>query len=210
MVRLCTKSPAGGCAKVAGTSARERILRAAAHLYALHGFQGASVREIAEAAGVTKPLVLYHFESKEKLFATLLREAVGGCICEAEQIAARPESAAERLRELVRFQAAQARLAPEVMVFAYEVLAMPGLPPLGYDYRAQGRRLFQVFVGLIEEGQRRGEFRPIDAAVIAAIPISAIGLYAAAVLSGDVEGVPHDLGDSLCEVLMQGVEARHS
>ncbi len=168
------------------------------------------MRAIAEAAGVTKPLVLYHFESKEKLFATLLREAVGGCICEAEKIAARPASAAQRLRELVHFQAAQARLAPEVMVFAYEVLAMPGLPPLGYDYRAQGRQLFEVFVRLVEEGQRRGEFRPVDPSFIAAIPISVIGLYAAAVLSGDVERIPDDLGDLLCEMLMQGVEARHS
>ncbi len=39
--------------------ARDRIVRAAVRLYPLHGYKGTSMREIAEAAGVTKPLIYY-------------------------------------------------------------------------------------------------------------------------------------------------------
>jgi TetR/AcrR family transcriptional regulator len=185
-------------------------MRAAARLYVLRGFRGASVREIAEAAGVTKPLVLYHFKSKEMLFATLLREAVGGCLGEVERIVAQPMSATERLRDLVRFQTAQARQAPEVMVFAYQVLTLPGLPPLDLDCHALGQQLFDVYVHLVEEGQQCGEFRPVDPHAIAAIPLATIGMFAAAVLCGELEQIPENLGDQLSEVITRGVEARHS
>lgn len=45
--------------------ARQRVLRAAARLFAERGYDAVSVREIVEAAGLTKPAMYYHFGSKE-------------------------------------------------------------------------------------------------------------------------------------------------
>jgi AcrR family transcriptional regulator len=193
----------------AGT-ARDRILRAAANLYARNGFRGTSIREVAEAAGVTKPLVLYHFESKEKLFSALLREAVARCRREAEETLASPGSAAERLQGLLRAHVCQAREAPEVAAFAYDVMTMPGMLPLGFEYRSEGHEFFDIYVRLIEEGQQRGEFREADPVVMAAALFGALRLYAAAVLAGDVERIPEGLEDDLFDLLMHGVEARGS
>jgi AcrR family transcriptional regulator len=53
---------------------RQAILAAAAGCFRDHGFAGCSVDAIAEAAGVTKPTIYAHFESKEGLFDELLRE----------------------------------------------------------------------------------------------------------------------------------------
>jgi TetR/AcrR family transcriptional regulator len=53
---------------------RERILTAALDLFSDRGFDGASTREIAERAGVTQPLLNYHFSSKDELW----RAAVDG------------------------------------------------------------------------------------------------------------------------------------
>ena len=55
-------------------STRERILAAAVELFADQGFSGASTREIAARAGVTQPLLNYHFSSKDELW----RSAVDG------------------------------------------------------------------------------------------------------------------------------------
>lgn len=44
-----------------------RILDAATELFAGKGFAAASTREIVEAAGVTKPMLYYYFQSKEGL-----------------------------------------------------------------------------------------------------------------------------------------------
>jgi TetR/AcrR family transcriptional regulator len=49
---------------------RERILSAALDLFSERGFDGASTRDIAERAGVTQPLLNYHFNSKDELWQT--------------------------------------------------------------------------------------------------------------------------------------------
>lgn len=48
-----------------------KILRAAQDLWTRDGYHGASLQEIAAAAGVAKSLVHYHFESKEHLLLEL-------------------------------------------------------------------------------------------------------------------------------------------
>lgn len=48
-----------------------KILRAAQDLWTREGYHGASLQEIASAAGVAKSLVHYHFESKEHLLIEL-------------------------------------------------------------------------------------------------------------------------------------------
>ncbi len=52
---------------------RSRILAAATHVIAHKGYDGASMSEIAAVAGITKPVLYDHFESKNALFETLLR-----------------------------------------------------------------------------------------------------------------------------------------
>lgn len=51
---------------------RAELLEAAAAVFAAHGFNGASVDKVAEAAGYTKGAVYSNFTSKEELFLELL------------------------------------------------------------------------------------------------------------------------------------------
>jgi AcrR family transcriptional regulator len=55
-------------------TARERILRAAAEEFAEHGFSGARINRIAEAAGQNKQLIYHYFDSKEGIYAAVLGE----------------------------------------------------------------------------------------------------------------------------------------
>ena len=57
-----------------GQRARERILRSAERLLVTHGFHGASMRDVAKAAGLPLATVVYHFARKEQLYAALLHE----------------------------------------------------------------------------------------------------------------------------------------
>ena len=54
------------------TPVAARIARVAARLFAEGGFDATSVRAIAEAAGVTKPTLYYHFGSKQGLGEAIL------------------------------------------------------------------------------------------------------------------------------------------
>ena len=53
----------------------KRILNAAAHLFGQEGYQGASMKAVAKAAGVSKGLLHYHFRSKEHLLVEAQRTA---------------------------------------------------------------------------------------------------------------------------------------
>jgi AcrR family transcriptional regulator len=65
----------GRRAEARGT-ARERLLDAAARVFAERGYRAASVEEIASAAGVTKGAVYWSFKGKEDLFLALIGERV--------------------------------------------------------------------------------------------------------------------------------------
>ncbi|MGH3690958.1 MAG: TetR/AcrR family transcriptional regulator [Microbacterium sp.] len=56
-----------------GVAKREEILEAALAVVAEHGYRKASVREIADAAGLSPAGLLHYFGSKEELFVAILR-----------------------------------------------------------------------------------------------------------------------------------------
>jgi TetR/AcrR family transcriptional regulator len=51
---------------------RQTILDAALEVFSQHGFRGATLDQIAEVAGLSKPNLLYYFPSKEAIHAELL------------------------------------------------------------------------------------------------------------------------------------------
>jgi AcrR family transcriptional regulator len=53
---------------------RLRILQAAAHVYAQHGYRGATTRRIADEAGVNEITVFRHFGNKSSLLACVVHE----------------------------------------------------------------------------------------------------------------------------------------
>ncbi|MFF1511999.1 TetR/AcrR family transcriptional regulator [Streptomyces sp. NPDC058326] len=78
---------------------RERqMLDAAVRSFARHGYQTASMDEIAELAGVSKPLVYLYLNSKEELFtAVIRREAQALLAVVAEAVVDRSAPPDERL-----------------------------------------------------------------------------------------------------------------
>lgn len=63
---MSTRLPAG--------ARREQILDVAVQVFGQHGFHGASMNDVAEAAGVTKPVLYQHFDSKQDLYLALLED----------------------------------------------------------------------------------------------------------------------------------------
>lgn len=51
---------------------RLQILETALEIFAARGFNGTSIKDIAEAAGISQGLLYYHFSSKENLFMSTL------------------------------------------------------------------------------------------------------------------------------------------
>jgi AcrR family transcriptional regulator len=56
------------------TDTRARIQQIAVELFTEHGYEGTSLREIAEHLGVTKAALYYHFKSKEDIILSLVED----------------------------------------------------------------------------------------------------------------------------------------
>lgn len=63
---------------------RTKILEAAKILFADHGYEGTSIREIAKAADVNVASVNYYFNSKENLFLEILKTGYTQCAQEIQ------------------------------------------------------------------------------------------------------------------------------
>ena len=66
--------PPGMRSRISAPERREIIFRAAGRLFAERGYAGTRLDDVASAAGVTKPMVYRHFESKKALYAALLEK----------------------------------------------------------------------------------------------------------------------------------------
>lgn len=58
--------------RMTGPERRATILKAAASTFAALGYRGATMADIAEAAGITQPMLYRHFTSKHELFLEVL------------------------------------------------------------------------------------------------------------------------------------------
>ncbi|HWH33348.1 MAG TPA: TetR/AcrR family transcriptional regulator [Egibacteraceae bacterium] len=55
---------------------RQQLLEVAGGLFAEHGFHGLSMEQLADAAGVSKPVLYQHFPSKRELYLALMQDAI--------------------------------------------------------------------------------------------------------------------------------------
>lgn len=105
---------------------RERVLRAAEEAFGQHGYASARLADIAAAASIRRPSLLYHFKSKAALYGAVIERAVGVFADEAFAAAAaaraRPEPTAiidvlvARLSGLARSRAALIRLVARALI----------------------------------------------------------------------------------------------
>jgi AcrR family transcriptional regulator len=60
--------------RLTASARREQILAVALEAFSAHGYHNTSMNDVAEAAGVTKPVLYQHFDSKRELYGALLEE----------------------------------------------------------------------------------------------------------------------------------------
>jgi len=77
---------------------RELILDAARKVFEAEGLDGASLRAIAAGAGYTPAALYFHFESKEAIYAEVLRTSLTNLGIAVNRAVARAKAPADRLR----------------------------------------------------------------------------------------------------------------
>ncbi|MCF3147456.1 TetR/AcrR family transcriptional regulator [Streptomyces platensis] len=155
---------------------RSLLLDAAARVFARKGFTGASVEEIAEAAGFSIGALYSNFGSKEALFLELLADRQTDRIAEAAQSLERHpsgtgEAAAELGRLLIDVADKDIDFAPlQAEFWLYAVRNPDVLETMAANLRAPRRALEQVIsTSLTEQEAPAGISAEAVATVVAAL-----------------------------------------
>jgi AcrR family transcriptional regulator len=145
--------------------AKARIFEAAARLFALKGYEGAAIAEIADRAGVNRGLPFYYWESKRALYAAIVETGLDGFSRMVEETVAQPGSASERLRAFVRGHLALLWHQADLMRVVDRCLMDGHVEELGLTARFGGT--VASLEGLFQEGAASGELRCEDPAFAA-------------------------------------------
>jgi TetR/AcrR family transcriptional regulator len=113
------------------TEKRDRILEAALEVFSANGFRGATIDQIAEAAGMSKPNLLYYFRSKEAIHEALIQRLLQTWLAPLRELDDVGDPMTE-LRSYIRRKLEMARDYPrESRLFANEILqGAPRIMPL--------------------------------------------------------------------------------
>ncbi|MBX3580502.1 MAG: TetR family transcriptional regulator C-terminal domain-containing protein [Rhizobiaceae bacterium] len=110
---------------------RELILEAALDVFSTNGFRGSTIDQIAEAAGMSKPNLLYYFRNKEDIHETVLHRLLDTWLAPLRELDDVGDPLTE-LRGYIRRKLEMARDYPrESRLFANEMLqGAPRIMPL--------------------------------------------------------------------------------
>src|SRR6188768_1549492 len=142
------------------TEKRELILEAALEVFSAHGFRGATVDQIADAAGMSKPNLLYYFRSKEDIHATLIQRLLDTWLAPLRELDDIGDPMTE-LRSYIRRKLEMARDFPrESRLFANEILQ--GAPRILQLLQGELKSLVDEKVEVIKGWMRNGRIARTD------------------------------------------------
>jgi TetR/AcrR family transcriptional regulator len=139
---------------------REIILEAALEVFSTQGFRGSTIDQIAEAAAMSKPNLLYYYRSKEDIYRTLLHRLLDTWLAPLMEMAADGDPVKE-LRKYIRRKIEMARDFPrESRLFANEILR--GAPHIMAMLTDELKPLVDEKAGVIRQWMQAGKLAKAD------------------------------------------------
>jgi AcrR family transcriptional regulator len=194
---------------------RTRLLQAATHEFARKGYAATTVRELVAACGVTKPVVYYHFGSKEGVYLALMQEAFAIFDRTLREALSEGGTARARIERLHGRLFALMLENSDVLRVIHSIYYGPPQGAPAFDFDAYHLTLVQHLRELVEEGMRSGEFRLADPETVTWALIGALSVAEGIILGHQETGfgaeeMRHVLGVVFDGVLDQRVGERES
>ncbi len=139
---------------------REIILEAALDVFSAHGFRGATIDQVADSAGMSKPNLLYYFRNKEDIHATLMERLLHTWLAPLLEFDDADDPIIE-IRSYIRRKLEMARDFPrESRLFANEILQ--GAPRIREMLEGELKDLVDEKARIIENWMRAGKIARAD------------------------------------------------
>jgi AcrR family transcriptional regulator len=186
----------------------DRILNKALELFSTKGYDATSVREICEAAKITKPTLYHFYGSKEGVYRAL----VEGALQEYKERLVRqveaPGSPRERLKAIARDYFAFARERRELVRFIFALVHNPSSSAPATDFSNFYASVVGLISGVVEQGVAEGALRPGPGDLRMLVFMGALGESLCGYLITGKPEITPELADRLVDAIIDGWAAR--
>lgn len=139
-----------------------RILSCATAVFAESGFQGSSLAEIAERAGISKQNLLYYFANKQVLYQKVLDQILDQWLERMDFLASSDEEPEQLLKQYIRAKLEFSKEQPQASrVYAMEVIS--GAAVYSQQMRDKILPLFKKDIATFEKWIAAGKIKAVNA-----------------------------------------------
>jgi AcrR family transcriptional regulator len=191
-------------ATVQRKSRRDDILRCFTEMVAERGYDEVSVRDVAEALGISKGTILHHFRSKESLLEELHGEYMRRRLAEANEFLATSEDPVDQLQLIVyqlllsqqEDRAATVAFAREIVRFAEEDVMS--------EVREMRDEYSELVIDVIRRGVQSQVFVEVDPA-LTALQLFGMCNWSWTWFRPEGEWSAREIADEFCRTLIGGL-----
>jgi AcrR family transcriptional regulator len=196
-----TSSPSGR------TATEAMILAEACQLFATRGFDGTSIRDIANAVGISNAALYHYFADKDELLARIVISVIERQCAMMEQHISPDDTPTEKLRAFMRAYAEffEGNMAESIASSrSFSALENPVQRERAIYWRDRYENMLRA---IIRDGMESGEFREGDVALTGRAVLSCLN-WMYRWYSPDGTLTPRDIVDAYAEILIGGIAAK--
>jgi TetR/AcrR family transcriptional regulator len=184
-------------------SAKEAIREAAAQLFAEKGFAATSTREICQRAGITKPVLYYHFGNKGQLYEELVLDTFNEYRKELHRALRHGRTRREKLTAVLAAIFGFVRRNRDLSRMALRMVFAPERQSPAINYLELAQVDEKALAEVVQEGVRRGEIRGRVAPIAEAIHGIAMTSIMGFLLTGEPP-LDRTLAQHIVDLIMDG------
>jgi AcrR family transcriptional regulator len=188
---------------------KAHILTRAEQLFAQRGYDGVSMREIAEACEITKANIYYYFKDKESLYLQVLESNLLAMIEMLQRAAQSDHTCRARMARIAETFMRLAREKRPLIQLSLRHFSGQEHELLHGLFRRHRRQLIGSIEQVLAEGVRTGELRPLNIGLTA---LSFMGMMVVHLSNRSAEPLPEipedDLAARTVDLLFGGIQAR--
>jgi len=190
-------------AKGDGHLRRAEILKAAEVIFVAEGYEGATIRKIAEEVGVSSTALYMHFSDKDQILTEICTRAMEELLAINSEISARPIAAVSRVRMMLEAYVRFALENPNAYRLVFCSAALARSPHRQSATKRIGEECFARFSGVVREIAAEGRLKTGDTATVAQVLWAAChGMVALVITRPSFEWPP---SETFMQVMIDGL-----
>ena len=144
---------------------KNNIIKAATHFFASQGYDGTTTKAISDKAGVTEPLLYYHFSGKDEIYTSILDSIFSDYFKQLEVLKNETKTLFEKIESLLLIHFTLVKKMPDEMALILSPRPAKLTDPdnIYAKNTKRHKRWLKSYIGdCLKKGIDSGEFNPVQ------------------------------------------------